>query len=64
MKLKTFEAYASCGHFAPNYIEIGSVVKKLSPKNLGVSNEVRDTVYNSTYLSSTVTREKSSCDFF
>ena len=45
MKLKAFEAHNSCGHFAPKNIKNGSVVKKLSPKTLGVSNEVGDTVY-------------------
>ena len=44
MKLKAFEAHYSCGHFKPNNIKNGSLVKKLSPKNLGVSNEVGDTV--------------------
>ena len=37
MKLKAFEADYSCGHFAPKNFKIGSVVKKLSPKNRGVA---------------------------
>ena len=44
MKLKAFEAHTSYGYFAPKNIKNGSVVKKLSPKNLGVSNELWDTV--------------------
>ena len=44
MKLEAFEAHGSCGYFAPNNIKIGSAVKKLSQKNLGVSNEFGDTV--------------------
>ena len=36
MKLKAFEAHFSCGHFAPKNFKIGSVVKKLFPKNRGV----------------------------
>ena len=46
MNYKAFEAHYSCGHFKPNNIKNGSLVKKLSPKDLGVSNEVWDTVYN------------------
>ena len=45
MKLKTSEAHNSCGHFGSKNIKNGSVVKKLFPKNLGVSNELWDTVY-------------------
>ena len=44
MKLKTFEADYSCGHFAPKNFKIGSVVKKLSPKNRGVGVKLLDTV--------------------
>ena len=46
MKLKAFEAHYSCGHFKPNNIKNGSVVKKLSWKNLGVSIKLFYTVYN------------------
>ena len=45
MKLKAFEADYSCGHFAPKNFKIGSVVKKLSPKNRGVGIKLLDTVY-------------------
>ena len=45
MKLKAFEADYSCGHFAPKNFKIGSVVKKLSPKNRGVGVKLSDTVY-------------------
>ena len=45
MKLKAFEAHFSCGHFAPKNFKIGSVVKKLSPKNRGVGVKLVDTVY-------------------
>ena len=45
MKLKAFEAHNSCGHFAPKNFKIGSVVKKLSPKNRGVGIKLLDTVY-------------------
>ena len=45
MKLKAFEADYSCGHFAPKNFKIGSVVKKLSPKNRGVGVKLVDTVY-------------------
>ena len=46
MKLKAFEAHYSCGHFKPNNIKNGSVVKKLSWKNLGVSIKLFYTVYD------------------
>ena len=39
------EAHATGAFNAPKNIKNGSVVKKLSPKNLGVSNEFWDTVY-------------------
>ena len=45
MKLKAFEAHFSCGHFAPKNVKIGSVVKKLSPKNRGVGIKLADRVY-------------------
>ena len=45
MKLKAFEAHFFCGHFAPKNFKNGSVVKKLSPKNLGVGIKLVDTVY-------------------
>ena len=48
MKLKAFEAHYSCGHFKPNNIKNGSVVKKLSWKNLGVSIKLFYTVYMDT----------------
>ena len=38
MKLKAFGADYSCGDFASKNVKIGSVVKKLSRKNLGVGN--------------------------
>ena len=45
MKLKAFEADYSCDHFAPKNFKIGSVDKKLSPKNRGVGVKLADTVY-------------------
>ena len=45
MKLKAFEADYSCSFFAPKNFKIGSVVKKLSPKNRGVGVKLVDTVY-------------------
>ena len=50
MKLKAFEAHFSCGHFAPKNFKIGSVVKKLSPKNHGVGVKLVDTVYIEYFL--------------
>ena len=40
------EAHATGAFNAPKNIKNGPVVKKLFPKNLGVSNEFCDTVYN------------------
>ena len=45
MKLKAFEAHNSCGHFAPKKIKIGSLVKKLSPKNRRVAIKFVNKVY-------------------
>ena len=39
------EAHGTGAFNAPQNIKNGLVAKKLSPKNLGVSNEVGDTVY-------------------
>ena len=44
MKLKAFEADYSCSFFAPKNFKIGSVVKKLSPKNRGVGVKLVDIV--------------------
>ena len=35
MKSKAFEAYGSCGDFAPNYITNGQELAKLSSKTMG-----------------------------
>ena len=45
MKLKAFEAHYSFGYFKSNHMKNGSVVKKLSPKNPGVSIKLFHTVY-------------------
>ena len=44
MKSKAFEAYASCGYFAPKNSKMSSVVKQLSSKNHGVGVKLLDTV--------------------
>ena len=44
MILDAFDAETTGAFNAPKNIKNGSVVQKLSPKNLGVSNEVWDTV--------------------
>ena len=45
MKLEAFEAYGSCGYFAPKIIKTYEVFKKLSPKNRRVAIKFVNTVY-------------------